>query len=217
MSWRSPPPTTRVVLIRHGEAQAAIDNIVAGHNACTGLSALGRRQAEALRDRLSTTGELADATVLYSSVLPRAIETAEIIAPALDGLDGVSVKQDCDLCELHTGDVADGLTWAEAQERFPWPGDNNPDVEWAPGGETLSRFKKRVETSVRRLATEHEGSTVVAACHGGIIAWSMIQLIGRTGPVNFNPTNTSITEWHVTGDDWTLHRYNDAAHLNRVG
>ena len=51
---------------------------------------------------------------LLTSLLPRAIETASIIAPAL-GFE--EVPQDCDLCEVHTGE-ADGLDWADYAERF---------------------------------------------------------------------------------------------------
>ena len=78
---RSPPPgdsvtMTRLVLIRHGEAQSAIDGVVGGPLGCTGLSELGRRQADALAARLVRTGELAGAVALYASTLPRAIETS---------------------------------------------------------------------------------------------------------------------------------------------
>ena len=90
-----------------------VDSIVGGHEGCRGLSDRGRRQVEALRDRLVATGELR-ADALYASVLPRAIQTAEILAPALGGLD---VRQDCDLCEHHPGE-GDGLTWAEFEERY---------------------------------------------------------------------------------------------------
>ncbi|MGH2686993.1 MAG: histidine phosphatase family protein, partial [Actinomycetota bacterium] len=44
--------------MRHGESQAQVDDLIAGHTTCRGLSALGRRQAEALRDRLAATSEL---------------------------------------------------------------------------------------------------------------------------------------------------------------
>src|SRR5688572_27263506 len=93
---------TRLFLIRHGESQAAVDRIVGGHAGCSGLSALGRRQAEALRDRLLRTREFGKVDAIYTSELARAIETAEIIRP---GLGEVSIVRDCDLCELHVGDA----------------------------------------------------------------------------------------------------------------
>jgi broad specificity phosphatase PhoE len=57
---------------------------------------------------LSATGELGRVDALLASILPRAVETAELIAPAL-GLDPDSVDQDCDLCELHPGEC-DGMS-----------------------------------------------------------------------------------------------------------
>ena len=72
----------RLILIRHGEAHAGFTGPIAGPRGCAGLTDLGRRQARALRDHLAATGRVR-ADVLISSVLPRAIETAQIIAPGL--------------------------------------------------------------------------------------------------------------------------------------
>ena len=74
-----------MVLIRHGEAVCNVSGVCGGQLGCRGLTDRGRRQVEGLRDRLLETGELAGADVLYASVLPRAIETAELLAPALLG------------------------------------------------------------------------------------------------------------------------------------
>ena len=103
------PPSTHLVLVRHGEADCNAQGIVGGHRGCTGLSPLGVAQAEALRARWESSGEMREASAFYASVLPRAIETAEIIAPALGDL---ALTTDCDLCELHPGE-SDGMTWEE--------------------------------------------------------------------------------------------------------
>ena len=100
---------TRIVLVRHGESLAQERRIVGGHRGCEGLSDLGRRQAQALRNRLAQTGELAGAAALYASIMPRAIETASIISPAIGSLE---VVRDCDFCEIHPGE-GDGLSWDE--------------------------------------------------------------------------------------------------------
>jgi 2,3-bisphosphoglycerate-dependent phosphoglycerate mutase len=73
---------TRLVMIRHGESRVTVDRVIGGPRTCSGLSELGGRQVERLRDRLAETGEL-EATVLYASSYARAIETAEMIAPVL--------------------------------------------------------------------------------------------------------------------------------------
>ena len=80
---RQVAPGTRLVIVRHGEAVSNAEDIVAGHVGCTGLTERGRRQVAALAERLRRTGELEGAAALYSSVLRRAVETAEILRPAL--------------------------------------------------------------------------------------------------------------------------------------
>lgn len=202
---------TRLVLIRHGEAQTAVDEIVGGHEGCTGLSDLGRRQAAALRKRLDATGELAGATTLYASVLPRAIETAEIIAPALGDLD---VVQDCDLCEIHAGE-ADGITWEQWRERH-WVEDWDAHTPMAPDGESWAQMMVRVGARLQRMVIEQPGELVVIACHGGVVEGSLVH--GLQLPISrrryFAVTNTSLTEWeHRPGEEWQLVRYNDHAHL----
>ena len=137
---------TRIVLVRHGESRAQELGVLGGHTGCTGLSDLGREQVGLLRDRLLDTGELADASALYASLMPRAIETAEILAPALGGLD---VRRECDFCEGHPGE-ADGLTWAELDERYPvddttWANDSRR----APGWETWQEMGDRVGRRAR--------------------------------------------------------------------
>ncbi|MEY2477149.1 MAG: ribonuclease / adenosylcobalamin/alpha-ribazole phosphatase [Actinomycetota bacterium] len=202
---------TRLVLIRHGEAQAYLDNIVAGEKGCRGLSDLGRRQATALHERLERTGELADTTALYASILPRAIETAAIIAPAIGGHE---IEQDCDFCELHPGE-ADGMTWDDYRATYwmePW----DPERAMAPGGESFVGFVERVGAALRRLVERHPDDTVVIGCHGGVVMSSMFNALSvPIGDRKFlnGPENTSITEWQIDGDHWGLVRYNDHAHL----
>ena len=204
--------TTRLVLIRHGEAQSALDQIVAGEKGCSGLSAHGRRQAEALQDRLKRTGELADAAALYASVLPRAVETASIIGPAVGGHE---IEQDCALCELHPGEC-DGMAWEDFRATYE-PDGWDPTRPMSPGGESWLAFVERVEGALRRVIERHHDETVVVACHGGVIISSM--LIGLQLPrlngehFRIGPENTSVTEWIIEDETWRIIRYNDAAHL----
>ena len=218
------PRPTRILLVRHGEAHAAHSGTVAGFS-CTGLTDEGRRQAAALRDRLARTGEAA-ADVLYASVMRRAVETAEIIAPALGVAD---VVEDCDLCEIHVGE-ADGMAWQEAVERFgPFDFSRRPDARWTPSGESWVEFVERVGARLDRVAEEHAGETVVVACHGGVVDASLVHVLGadrRQFPgFHLFTMNTSLTELHWLPSSegtpwafqarsmWRLVRYNDAAHL----
>src|SRR4051812_14544961 len=102
-----------LILVRHGDAHAGFHGVIGGPTGCTGLTDRGREQAAALRDFFAVSGRVR-ADVLLSSVIPRAIETAEIIAPGL-GIE--TFGRECDLCEVHTGE-ADGLEWAEWGVRY---------------------------------------------------------------------------------------------------
>jgi broad specificity phosphatase PhoE len=204
----------RLILVRHGDAYAGLHGIIAGPRGCAGLTPLGRRQAEALRDHLIETGRL-QADVLVASVLPRAIETAEIIAP---GLGFHTVTQDCDLCELHTGE-ADGLEWAEYTEKFgSLDMSAEPDRVFAPGGESWNSFGVRVTQLLERLAREHPRETVVAVCHAGVIMASIRMIFGVSQPdsaARLQPTNTGLTEWEhdPSSGRWTLRSFNETTLL----
>ena len=76
-----------------------------------------------LAERLYESGELREATALYSSVLPRAVETAERLRPVVGpGPKALGpVRQRCDLCELHPGD-SDGMAWERPRRDVRRPG-----------------------------------------------------------------------------------------------
>lgn len=205
---------TRIVLIRHGQALAFTEQVVAGHG-CKGLSDHGRTQATLLRDRLMRTDELRDATAYYASLMRRAHETAEIIAPGV-GDGSLEIRQDCGLCEQHPGE-ADGILWSEYDERYGGIDTilrEDRSRIGAPGSESVDMMIERVGDALERLAKEHEGETVVVACHGGVIGCSFEALAGvRLGTLVRFTDNTAITEWKHGDFGWELVRYNDAAHL----
>jgi len=204
-----------LILVRHGDAFAGFDGPIGGPTGCRGLTDLGRSQAEALADHLAATRRLR-VDILLASEIPRAIETARIIAPAL-GHD--HVPQDCALCELHTGE-ADGVDWVDYPRRFgSFDMVAEPDRAFAPGGDSWNSFHERVEHTMQRLAVEHRRQTVMAVCHAGVIAASLRVRLGvPTGGhiARLVPTHTGLTEWEHdgAGDQWTLRSYNDARHLD---
>lgn len=212
---------TRIVLVRHGESLAQHHRVIGGHRGCKGLSDRGRAQVEALRDRLADSGELAGTTALYSSVMARAAETADILAPALDGLD---VRRECVFCESHPGDEGDGLEVDEYDRRWPIPDGWTVDSRRDPGSETFQEMSERVGRALDTLVERHPGETVVVACHGGVVVHSMLRWLGidfTTGERAWlNAVNSSLTEWRIAPNPFwpdrlpvELVRFNDHAHL----
>ena len=203
---------TRLVLVRHGESQVTVRRVIGGPRTCSGLSELGRQQAIALHDRLAATAELTP-TVLISSGYPRAIETAEVIAPAI----GRPVTIDDELGEHDPGPDCDGLTFTEFVARFGTPDwESDPFAVTFPGGETIAEFHHRVGKALSRVVRQHAGGAIVVVCHGGVVDVAFRSLLGlpTTGGFELHTVNTSLTEVVQTRPGrWRLVRYNDASHL----
>jgi len=206
---------TRVVLIRHGESRAQVAHILSGHDTCTGLTELGRAQVGSLAARLARTGELGSVDALYTSILTRALETTEILRPALGGAAAVS---ECEFCEIHSGE-AEGMDFDDMRAKYlPGVRYADPYDRPIPGGESWADLYTRVGTRLRRLALDHEGDTVVVAGHGGTIGAGFVAFghmpMPQATDIVHNVTNSSITEWVGTPGHWRLVRFNDAAHLH---
>jgi len=212
---------THLYLIRHGEAITNVEPIMGGMNGDTGLTSLGVQQAEALRDRLAESREIA-ADVLIASTLPRTRQTAEIIAPALS----LPIVWEDDVQEMRVGE-ADGMRLDAFAARYGVPDyERDPYRPLAPGGESWAQFLLRVGTTLHRIADEQSDKTVVIVCHGGVIDGSMICFFGMNTQAvpaaDLHTHNTSITHWERRARPgkpprWRLIIYNDVAHLRDIG
>jgi probable phosphoglycerate mutase len=214
--------STHLYLIRHGEAECHTHGIVGGRRGDVGLSALGVKQAESLRDRLARHRDIAP-DLLIASTLPRAQQTAEIIAPAL----GLPIILDDDLRELDPGE-ADGMRYDEVERTF-----GTFDLErqflrpFASGAESWAQFMVRVATALDRLWHDYRGKSVAIVCHGGVIEGSFVYFLGLGSlskpSTGFSTVNTSITHWEYREAaermpaQWYLVHYNDSTHLRDAG
>jgi broad specificity phosphatase PhoE len=203
----------RLILIRHGESDHTQRGIIAGVAGCTGLTERGVAQVHRLAHRLAATGELRDCAMHLASPVPRARQTAEILAT---GFPQRTVEIDCGLGERHPG-AADGLSWDGYLARyggFDLP--SQPDRPFAPGAESWSEFVARVRGTLDRLAEQFSGQTVVTVSHAGFIVLSLLDrfAIPPSGErARLEPAPTGLTEWQVSDRGWRLERYNDTAHL----
>ena len=204
---------THLYLIRHGDFASGLED---GRYRNQGLTPLGVRQAEQLRDRLAT-GEI-KADVLIASPLPRARQTAEILAPAL----GLPVVLDAAVEEWRNEDGS--LSQEAFMERvMATPSEQMPFARWVPGCENWLEFCIRASDALNRIVREYAGQTTVIVCHNGIIEVSFSLFFGLSGAplqrLNVEAGHTSITHWQkVTPppgflSDWLLESYNDRSHL----
>ncbi len=205
---------TRLVLVRHGEADCNISGVCGGQVGCTGLTQTGRSQVAVLAERLRRTGELAAVDALYASTLPRARETAAFLAPALDAGQSEAAGRPARLwpVELHPGE-ADGLTWSEYAARFTvpdWDGDPGPPRS---GRGELVGFVDRASSALVALVEAHPGPPWWRPPTPG---WSRRRSCGSSrwippwSVLRLRTIHASLTVWEHAAGRWLLQRYNDA-------
>ncbi|KAG6666307.1 hypothetical protein CIPAW_01G022000 [Carya illinoinensis] len=105
------PTYAEIIVVRHGETDWNADGRIQGHLDVE-LNDTGRQQAATVADRLSREPSI---SVVYSSDLKRALETAQIIAA---GCGAQEVIKEPDLWERHLGDLQ-GLVLREAAKLSP--------------------------------------------------------------------------------------------------
>lgn len=210
---------TRIILVRHGDSQHKVEGTTGGPQSCKGLTETGRQQAARLRDRLAGDSSLTAPLPIYSSIVPRAIETAQIVAEAFAH---APVQQDCGLCSWHIRPEWEGKTWAEVFQDYNVPGGGvfRPFQE---GAESWAELVGRVGRALMGIAQRHRNETVLVVCHKESVEASLIVFgdLPLNRSFDAEVANASLTEWITEGDTlawppprWTLVRFNDAAHLS---
>ena len=210
--------TTRLLLVRHGDSHHKADGILTGPSTCRGLTDLGRRQAGALRDRLARDSGFTPPGHVYSSVLPRAIETAQILAEAFGH---AAVRQDCGLCTWHTPPDLEGMTWT-AYRAEHGRSDGGVFRPFEQGNETWAELVARTGQALSSIVQRHRNETTVVVAHTETVNASLV-VFGHLPlllPFAVAVAHTSVTEWATDEDptawppaQWTLCRLNDTAHL----
>lgn len=201
-----PSEPTRLLLIRHGETEANVADRWQGWSDAP-LTQRGwrqiRRVAEALADK--------PLSVIYSSPLGRAKQTAQAIAEA----HNLPVRVHDALKEYHVGDL-EGMPNTEVQRQYGELIDrlvDDPDVR-IPGGESIREFHDRISQAIDEIRNSHVGETVAVVAHGGVIAVTLSHWFAShpTGWMVYDVDNASISEVEIASEPHLV-RLNDVNHL----
>jgi len=202
---------TTVILARHGETVWNLEGRLQGHGN-SGLSDLGRRQAEALADCLAKR----EIDAVYSSDLQRALDTIE---PYLKRT-GKTVVQTAALREKCFGEW-EGLGHRELEERYPdlWHRYHKlREIHTTvPSGETWDEVEARTVGFVRSILAEQGlGKTVLMVGHGGALRPIILHALRAplASLTHFSVDNAGLTEIHFKPpDDGRVVTLNDCSHL----
>jgi broad specificity phosphatase PhoE len=196
----------KLLLVRHGQTSANIDQIWHGHTD-TELTALGRQQALSLGQYFHHY--LADIDVIYASPLQRAAFTAQQIADAA----GVPVVLDPRLVEHGVGDW-EGRSFADLQGELGFfQGMLRDEHHRAPGGESRLDVTTRFVAAVEEFRATHPGENIVVVAHGVAIAFALAHWIDHDSAkwTNYRLHNTAVSS--VDLERGTLGFLNRTDHL----
>jgi 2,3-bisphosphoglycerate-dependent phosphoglycerate mutase len=208
--FRLPPGGTELLLIRHGESQAARMEepfpLVDGH-ADPELAEDGRAQAELVAERLAKIR----IDAIYVTTLRRTGQTAAPLAQRL----GLTPQVEPDLREVNLGEWEAGLFRKKVAENHPIAERMWAEERWdvIPGAEPAAAFAARVGGAVERIAAAHPDQRVAAVVHGGVIAQALALATGSRPFAFLGADNGSISRLVITPQRWILRGYNDTAHL----
>jgi glucosyl-3-phosphoglycerate phosphatase len=199
-------PVRRLLLWRHGQTEWNITGRFQGQ-LDPPLDDEGRRQAASTAPDLLATGLSAGNTVVVTSDLSRAVDTASV----LTGLLGVPLLQDPRLREHGMG-CWEGLTRDEVAERFP-----DQYADWISGRPVRGRGGEEPgnvgERAFAALLDLPAAEVAVVVTHGGT-AGRLIERLLNLGPEHrrvFGPlTNCAWSELVVQGSRWRVMRHNNA-------
>jgi broad specificity phosphatase PhoE len=204
--------TTHVVIIRHGQSQGNAEGRFGGHTD-TPLSPRGRRQAQATARALASE----KFNAIYSSDLPRAIETATPLAK----LTGALLETTEALRERSVG-VMEGLTFEEAAEQHPeqYQALLRRDFEHVLlGGESYRQTLDRASRKLDEAIEQHKGGRIALFAHTGTICILILHLMGALDAPELKPVwiataNCGIARFDLRDDGFVrVLVINDTRHL----
>lgn len=205
---------TRLLLVRHGETEWNIIRRYQGQQDSP-LTAIGRRQAELLGERLKD--EPID--LMVSSDLGRAWDTAKILAAHHPQLE---IHPDERLRERHFG-ILTGLTRQEAAAQHP--AEEEHYLHGGPHyriteGESLADVSARAAACLESWTEAHAGKCLLAVAHGGVLGQFLRHVLGvpLEMPRAYKFVNCAFNEFSRDADGrWLLHVWGDVTHLATTG
>ena len=194
----------KVLLIRHGQTDFNRQHRLQGVMSVP-LNQQGRTQAKALAQHLKS--QPIDA--IFTSPLPRAKETAQIIGNVLKQ----PVQCDARIREIAFG-CFEGLTYAQAKQQHPqahrmW--DSGYIDYKVPGGESRGDVQRRMMAAWTEVTSSPDMETVVMVTHGSAIKILLGTLYAQLPDTPL--MNTSITTLERWRTVWEITSYAARPHL----
>ncbi|AHM56600.1 phosphoglycerate mutase [Peptoclostridium acidaminophilum DSM 3953] len=200
----------RIYLTRHGQTEWNVQKRFQGHRD-SNLTEMGVRQAQWLRDYMKNK----PIDRVYSSPLPRAYTTAQIVTEGMD----IEIERRDGLKEMNFG-VWEGMSESDIKESSAeqlhnfW---NRPHMFEPVGGESYEEASKRITEEFEDIVKSSSGSNLLMVVHGVVL--KLILLHAENGcmedlwqPPFVHPASLSILEYDERQDSYRVIKKSDISH-----
>jgi broad specificity phosphatase PhoE len=213
----------RVFFVRHG--QSAARTVGLRQSPDSPLSELGKKEAASLGQRIKRWGISFDR--VFSSKLPRAKETAEIITKILGA--NLEIFEGIQEREQHPGLYGADLNSKIHKENVRQYNKNakNLDYKFRGQGESLREVIVRAIKFKKHLETKHQGQDILIISHGLFIRiFITVCILGENyddasftdvyGSLNIHNTGVSLLRFEEKNKAWGVVYINNFSHLKDV-
>lgn len=161
-----------LLLVRHGQTDWNPAQRVMGRSDIS-INETGVTQARHLREWLSDI----EIHAVYSSPMPRAMETTEIL---IEGRNGLKIIKEPGVQEIDYGDWV-GMIFSEVEEKYNKEYNDyrfHPSKMKIPGGEAVVDVQRRAVSAIERIKKRHEGQRVLVVSHADVTKAILVHYLG---------------------------------------
>jgi len=214
----------RVFLVRHG--QSVSSNLGTRQTPNSPLGDFGKKEAKALGLRMKRWGVTFDK--VFSSKLPRARQTAEIIAKELgtklEIFEGIHEREQNPV--LYGVDITSKIHKENVKEYRK--SSNNLDFKFKGRGESIRDVIVRAEDFKKHLEGNHLSQDILVVSHGLFIRVFIANcVLGENyddksfaelfGALTIHNTGVSLLKLYEETDHWEVIYINNFSHLKDIG
>jgi broad specificity phosphatase PhoE len=207
-------------IVRHADALPDASEVVDGGYDEQSLSALGRRQSEALATRLRDIS----LSAIYTSPAGRAIQTAAPTATThgreiqvVEGLREIAIGSlAADEMPVGTPEEVSKVLRTRLRE-IAMIAVGTGRWDSIPGTEPSGHLRARLTAAMDRIIAAHAGERVMIVSHAGAINAYLAALLGLSHDYFFPTANTAISVIRALGERRMLFSLNDIGHLLQAG
>jgi|SRR5690606_4788556 broad specificity phosphatase PhoE len=202
----------KVYLVRHGQTDFNLKNIVQGSGVDTDLNEVGRRQAAAFFQKYRHV----PFDKIYTSTLKRAHQSVQSFVEL-----GIPHEELAGLNEISWGAKEGHRVTPEEDEHY-----HNMLEQWRlgntsvkiRGGESPDEVIERMRPAVDYMLSKSDEKTVLVCMHGRAMRILLCYLLNY--PLRsmdmFEHQNLGLYLLHYTGSSFSVEKYNDIAHMRDI-